>query len=103
MPRRRIQRRHRHCAGCPASPVCLQEGEEREGVTYAFVYVSSLLLTVQILGAAIETLLILLALLGGRLMIRKRGGKQTGTALHQKLDHIEIITAGGAVQRRPAI
>lgn len=84
---------------------CMPAGGRRERGGYLCLrfWIPSALLTVQILGAAIEALLILLALLGRRLMIRQRGGKQTGTALHQKLDHIEIITAGGAVQRRPAI
>lgn len=68
-----------------------------------FNYFTHALLTVQILGAAIEALLILLALLCGRLMIRQGGGEQAGAALHQKLDHVEIIAAGSAVQRRPAI
>ena len=60
-----------------------------------------LLLTVEILGAAVEALLVLLALLGGRLLVAERRREDARAVLHQKLDHGQVVARGGAVQRRP--
>ena len=58
-------------------------------------------LTVEVLGAAVVSLLILFTLLRGRLVVGEGGGEDAGAVLHQKPHHWEVVTRGRAVERGP--
>merc|ERR1719510_983845 len=62
-----------------------------------------LLDVIKILGAPVESLLVLLTFLGGRLMVGQGGGEDAGSVLHQELHHGEVVAGGRAVERGPAV
>merc|ERR1719510_2326884 len=62
-----------------------------------------LLDVIKILGAPVESLLVLLALLGGRLVVRQGGGEDAGPVLHQELHHGEVVAGGRTVEGSPAV
>ena len=58
-------------------------------------------LTVEIIGAAVEAVLVLLTLLGGRLVVTDRGGKDTRAVLHQYPHHRQVVTRRRTVKGGP--
>ena len=58
---------------------------------------------VEIFGTSIESLLVLLALLGRGLVVGERGGEDAGPVLHQEANHGQVVARRSAVQRGPTI